>query len=128
MRMAANIAEAGAAGAVAFKTKNKKLRGTALSATFSALLGITEPALYGVNLRLKKPFIAVLAGAALGGCIMGLVKLTAPTFVTPSLLTSPIFLGKCPNIILGFLSIPLTYVITFVITLLFGFEDVKEDE
>ena len=126
--MAANIAEAGAAGAVAFKTKNKKLRGTALSATFSALLGITEPALYGVNLRLKKPFIAVLAGAALGGCIMGLVKLTAPTFVTPSLLTSPIFLGKCPNIILGFLSIPLTYVITFVITLLFGFEDVKEDE
>lgn len=124
--MAANIAEAGAAGAVALKTKNKKLRGTALSATFSALLGITEPALYGVNLRLKRPFIAMLIGSAIGGCIMGLVKITAPTFVTPMLLTAPIFLGKCPNPIIGFLSIPLTYAITFVITYLFGFEDVKD--
>ncbi|MBR4471302.1 MAG: PTS transporter subunit EIIC [Erysipelotrichaceae bacterium] len=125
--MAANIAEAGAAGAVALKTRNKKLRGTALSATFSALLGITEPALYGVNLRLKKPFIAMLIGSAIGGCIMGLVKITAPTFVTPMLLTAPIFLGRCPNAIIGFLSIPLTYFITFAITYLFGFEDPKED-
>ena len=124
--MAANIAEAGAAGAVALKTKSKKMRGTALSATFSALLGITEPALYGVNLRLKKPFIAMLIGSAIGGCIMGLVKITAPTFVTPMLLTAPIFLGQCPNPIIGFLSIPLTYVITFVITYLFGFEDVED--
>ena len=124
--MAANIAEAGAAGAVALKTRSKKMRGTALSASFSALLGITEPALYGVNLRLKKPFIAMLLGSAIGGCIMGMVKITAPTFVTPMLLTAPIFLGKCPNPIIGFLSIPLTYVITFVITYLFGFEDVKD--
>lgn len=61
--MAANIAQAGAACAVAVKTKNKELRGTAYSATLSALLGITEPALYGVNLRMKKPFISVLIGA-----------------------------------------------------------------
>lgn len=124
--LAANIAEAGAAGAVAFKTKSKKLRGTALSATVSACLGITEPALYGVNLRLKKPFIAVLLGAAIGGCFMGLVRITAPTFVTPSALTLPIFLGQCPNVLLGILSVPLTYVVTFIVTLLLGFEDPAE--
>ena len=124
--MAANIAEAGAAGAVALKTKSKKMRGTALSATLSALLGVTEPALYGVNLRLKKPFIAMLIGSAIGGCIMGLVKITAPTFVTPMLLTAPLFLGKCPNPVIGFLSIPLTYIITFAITYFFGFEDVED--
>ena len=102
------------------------MRGTALSATLSALLGVTEPALYGVNLRLKKPFIAMLIGSAIGGCIMGLVKITAPTFVTPMLLTAPLFLGKCPNPVIGFLSIPLTYIITFAITYFFGFEDVED--
>lgn len=124
--LAANIAEAGAACGVALKTKSKRMRGTALSATFSALLGITEPALYGVNLRLKKPFVAMLCGAVIGGCIMGLVRITAPTFVTPSVLTTPIFLGMCPNWIMGLLSVPLTFVITAAITYLFGFEDVKD--
>lgn len=126
--LAANIAEAGAAAGVALKTKNTKMRSTALSATVSALLGITEPALYGVNLRLKKPFIAMLCGSAIGGCIMGLVKITAPTFVTPSVLTTAIFLGKCPNVLLGVLSVPLTFIITAVITYFFGFEDVKDGE
>ncbi|MBR0138542.1 MAG: PTS transporter subunit EIIC [Erysipelotrichaceae bacterium] len=125
--MAANIAEAGAAGGVALRTKNKKLRSMALSASFSALLGITEPALYGVNLRLKKPFVAMLLGSAIGGCIMGLVKITAPTIVTPSLLTSPLFLSRCSSALIGFLSIPLTYLITFALAYFFGFEDPQED-
>lgn len=124
--LAANIAEAGAAGAVAFKTKNKALKGTAISATISALLGITEPALYGVNLRLKKPFIAVLLGSLLGGCYIGFLGITAPTFVTPSLLTIPIFAGTIPNFILGLTSIPVTFLITFVITYVIGFEDITD--
>ncbi len=125
--LAANIAEAGAAAGVALKTKSTKMKSTALSATLSALLGITEPALYGVNLRLKKPFIAVIVGSLIGGSIMGLVKITAPTFVTPSVLTLPIFLGKCPNMFLGFLSVPLTFVITAIITYFFGFEDPADE-
>lgn len=124
--LAANIAEAGAAGAVAFKTRNKALKGTAISATVSALLGITEPALYGVNLRLKRPFIAVLLGSLLGGCYIGFLGITAPTFVTPSLLTIPIFAGTIPNFILGLTSIPVTFLITFVITYVIGFEDIAE--
>lgn len=125
--MAANIAEAGAAGAVAFKTKSKSLRGIAVSASFSALLGITEPALYGVNLRLKKPFAAMLLGSALGGCYIGLIGLSAPTFVTPSILTAPIFMGAGVNFLLGLSSIPVVYFITFFITYIIGFEDVTDE-
>lgn len=124
--LAANIAEAGAAGAVAFKTKNKALKGTAISATISALLGITEPALYGVNLRLKRPFIAVLLGSLLGGCYIGFLGITAPTFVTPSLLTIPIYAGSISNFILGLTSIPVTFLITFIITYVIGFEDIAD--
>jgi len=124
--LAANMAEAGAAGAVALRTKNKALRSTALSATVSALLGITEPALYGVNLRLKKPFVGVLLGALLGGCYIGLIGLAAPTFVTPSVITAPIFVPEGVNLLLGLSCVPVCYLITFAITLLLGFEDVPE--
>lgn len=78
------MAEAGAACAVAVKTKNKSLRSTGFTATLSALLGITEPALYGVNLRMKRPFISMLIGATLGGLYCGFVGLQAPAFVTPA--------------------------------------------
>lgn len=120
--MAANIAEAGAACAVAVKTKNKELKATGYSATFSALLGITEPALYGVNLRMGRPFIAMLIGSFIGGGIIGLVGLTAPAFVTPSLLTIAVFAGKS-NFLLSLATIPLTFMITFVITFIMGFKD-----
>lgn len=126
--LAGNIAEAGAAGAVAFKTKNKALRGTAMSASFSALLGITEPALYGVNLRLKKPFISMLIGAFIGGCYIGFIGLVAPTFVTPSILTAPIFLGSGMNILVGLSCLPVTYFVTFIITYFIGFKDITEGD
>ena len=126
--MAANIAQAGAAAAVAFRSKNRKVKATAGSASFSALLGITEPALYGVNLRFKKPMIAVILGACLSGFIIGLAKITAPTFITPSLLTAAVFFQKCPSILLGILAIASAFVIPFVLTLVFGFQDEPEDE
>lgn len=60
----ANVAQGGAAIAVLFITQNKKLKGVASAAGISALLGITEPAMFGVNLKLRYPFIAALIGAA----------------------------------------------------------------
>ena len=125
--MAANIAQAGAA-AVAFRTRNKKVKTTAGSASVSALLGITEPALYGVNLRFKRPLIAVILGAAISGCIIGLAKITAPTFVTPSLLTAAVFFQRCPSILFGVLAIASAFVIPFLLTLAFGFQDPPEEE
>lgn len=126
--LAANIAEAGAACAVAVKTKNKNLKSVGFSATLSALLGITEPALYGVNLRLKRPFIAMLIGAFLGGCFNGFIGLAAPAFATPSLITCAFFVPQGKNVLLGFLAVAVTFVITFAITYVMGFEDLKDGE
>ena len=70
----ANVAQGGAALAVYFKTKDKKLKSVAAPASFSCLLGITEAAIFGVNLRLVRPFIAAAIGGALGGGFVVLMK------------------------------------------------------
>ena len=126
--LVANLAEGAAAAAVAVRTKNKTMKSTAASAAVSAVLGVTEPALYGVNLRLKKPFVSMVLGSLVGGCIAGLVGLTAYTFVSPSLLSLPIFAGPQSNFLLSMISVPATLVATFVITLIVGFEDVEDTE
>lgn len=61
---AANVAQGSAALAVALKTKNSKTKAMALPASLSAFLGITEPAIFGVNVRYQKPFIAGIIGGA----------------------------------------------------------------
>jgi len=63
----ANVAQGGACLAVWLKTKDMKIKAIALPSGFSALLGITEAAIFGINLRFMKPFIAGLVGGALGG-------------------------------------------------------------
>ena len=63
----ANVAQGGACLAVWFKTKDVKIKAISLPSGFSALLGITEAAIFGINLRFMKPFIAGLVGGALGG-------------------------------------------------------------
>ena len=63
---AANVAQGAAALAVALKTKNKKIKSMALPASLSAFLGITEPAIFGVNVRFVRPFIAGLIEGAAG--------------------------------------------------------------
>ncbi|RDU24104.1 beta-glucoside-specific PTS transporter subunit IIABC [Anaerosacchariphilus polymeriproducens] len=127
--LVANIAEGGAASAVAFKTKNKELKGTALSASISALLGITEPALYGVNLRMKRPFAAVMLGSLISGCIAGILGVTAYAFVSPSILSLPIFAGGNGNSLIGaIITVPVTFVITFAITWFLGFKDISSEK
>lgn len=121
--LAANIAESGAAAAVSFKTKNKKMKSTALGATVSALFGITEPALYGVNLKLKRPFIGMLLGSLVGGSFAGMIHLVAYSFVSPSILSLPIFIGKDSNLITAFLAVLVTFIATFIITWLLGFKE-----
>ena len=74
---AANIAQGGACLAVALKTKSEKTKALAIPSGISCLLGITEPAIFGVNLPKLKPFIAGMAGAAVGAFICSLTKLGA---------------------------------------------------
>lgn len=74
---AANIGQAGAALAVALKTKDVKVRSVALPASLSAFMGITEPAIFGVNLRFFKPFVAGCIGGGLGAMFASIVGLAA---------------------------------------------------
>src|SRR5699024_558685 len=80
-----NMAQGAASLAVSIKSKNKDLKQTAGSSAFSALLaGITEPALYGITLRLKKPMLAACIGAATGGLVGRVFQLVSLGVATPA--------------------------------------------
>ena len=88
---AANFSQAGAALGVFLKTKNKNLKTVAASATVTALFGITEPAIYGANLRLKKPMIYAVISGALGGALMGWGGSYGNAFANQGVLTIPVY-------------------------------------
>ncbi|WP_294154487.1 glucose PTS transporter subunit IIA [uncultured Selenomonas sp.] len=69
------IAQGGAAAAVAARTKNKKKRALYISSIVPAFLGITEPVIFGINLRLMKPFLYALVGGACAGCLASFMHL-----------------------------------------------------
>ena len=73
----ANVAQGAAALAVALKTRNKKTKSMALPASLSAFMGITEPAIFGVNLRYVKPLIAGMVGGAFGAAVASIMKVYA---------------------------------------------------
>lgn len=77
---AANVAQGAAALAVALKTRNKKVKAMAVPAALSAYMGITEPAIFGVNVRYKKPFIAGMIGGAVGGLFAALTHVGASAY------------------------------------------------
>ena len=77
---AANVAQGGAALAIALKTKNKKVKELALPASLSAFLGITEPVIFGVNLRFMKSFIAGCIGGACGAMTAGILHVGASAY------------------------------------------------
>ena len=74
---AANVAQGAAALAVGIKSKDKKIKSLALPSSLSAFMGITEPAIFGVNLRFFKPFIAGCIGGGCGALYASLVHLGA---------------------------------------------------
>lgn len=77
---AANVAQGGAALAIALKTRNKKLKSLALPSSLSAFLGITEPVIFGVNLRYTKAFAAAVIGGAAGGLVAGITEIGASAY------------------------------------------------
>ncbi len=89
--LAHNISESGACFAVALKSKDGDLKQTALSAGISALMGITEPALYGVTLQNKKAMMGVVLSGAISGMLMGLFVVKAFIIVGPGLASMSMF-------------------------------------
>lgn len=114
------FAQAGAALAVCIKSKNRSFRSTCISAALSSFFGVTEPAMFGVNLPLKKPMIAVCAGGALGGALAGFSGAHAMSFALPSLATLPVFLGE--GFALYAVSCAVGFFAAFALALLFRYD------
>ena len=130
LTLTANMAQGAAATACAVKTKNKQFRTTCISAAFTAFFaGITEPCIYGVSLRLKKPMYAVMIGSCLGGLYAGFCGLKAFAFMTPSVINFPMWMGGSgsSNLVNAIITMIISAVGTFIATLVIGFEDPKEE-
>ncbi len=126
--LASNIAQGGATLAVAMKTKNKQLKQLASSSGFTAVMGITEPCLYGVILPLKKPLIASMIGGGVGGVYAGISGLVRYAFVSPGLAALPAFIGENPmNIVHAVITCIISFAAAFIAVWVMGFDDAKED-
>ena len=109
-----NISECGSCCAVALKTKDKEFRATALSAGIGAMLsGVSEPALYGVSLRLKKPMISIVAGGIAGGAVAGFMGAKAFAMGYSSILGVVIFEKTMGAILAG---VAVSFVVSFLCT------------
>lgn len=118
--LSAVLAQAAATLAVFVRTRNKARRTVAGPAALSGFLaGITEPAIYGVNLPLKKPFYFGIAGGVVGGAIAAAGGSAATSFVFPSLLGLPAF-SQVGNFALQLLGTGIAVVIAFALTFFFG--------
>jgi PTS system beta-glucosides-specific IIC component len=120
------LAQAGAAFAVMLKSRNRQLKQIAGPAALSGFLaGVTEPAIYGVTLRLKKPFIYACIGGAVGGGIAAAGGSAAEGFVFPGAITIPATMN-IGNFTMQLIGIGLAMAIAFTLTMVLGFKDLPE--
>ena len=115
---AANVAQGAATFAIFFLTKNEKQKGLASSSAFSAMLGITEPAMFGVNLKLKFPFFIGLGAAGIASTIMGFAGVRGvslgPAGIIGFIAIKP---ASIPMFMLG---IAVSFVLAFLATYIYG--------
>jgi PTS system beta-glucosides-specific IIC component len=126
---AANFSQAGAAAGVFFKTKNKKLKTISATATVTALFGITEPAIYGVNLRLRRPMVYAVISGAIGGGLMGWGGSYGTAFANQGVLTIPVYIEAGTLAFLCYIiGIAIAFFGAAIMTIVFGFKDIPEEE
>ncbi|MDQ1217158.1 beta-glucoside-specific PTS transporter subunit IIABC [Microbacterium arborescens] len=117
--LAHNIAESGSSLAVAIRTRNKTLRGTAISSGISAFFGITEPALYGVTLQNRRALFAVIAGSLTGGVYLGIAAVGAFALVSPGAASISMFIDVLNpwNLIHAVIGALVAFATAFVVSL-----------
>lgn len=127
-QVCSNVAQGGASLAVAVKSKDKNMKQLASASGISALMGITEPALYGVTLKLKRPVVAAAIAAGIGGIVGGLLQVTL-YIAQNCLLAIPAFIGEkgMTNFFYGLLMIAISFAGAFILTIVFGFKDEPEE-
>lgn len=125
---AAVLAQAAAVAGVWVRTRNRSLRSLAAPATLSGFLaGITEPAIYGINLPLKRPFAFGIVGGVVGGAIIAAGGVFATAFVVPSGLALPALFGNGSTIMM-ILGLAAAIIIPFLLVVIVGFKDPVDDE
>lgn len=127
--LASNIAQGAAAFAVAVKTKKAEVRQVASSAGITAVCGITEPALYGINMRFKTPLISACVGGAVGGLFMGLFTVKNYGGGSPGLMTLPGYIGgdSLRDLMLACIGAAIAFVVTFIVCFVL-YKDEKTQE
>lgn len=121
-----NFSQAGASLGVFLKAKKPEVKAIAGSAALAGLFGITEPSIYGVTLKYKKPFIIASIAGAIGGAIIGMAGASGAGNAIPGLLTIPMFIGK------GFVGFVIAIVVSYfgsaIGTYLFGYDPKTMEE
>lgn len=123
---AAMTAQGAATVAVGVKTKNPKLKTLAFPAALSAFLGITEPAIFGVNLRFRKPFFLSLIAGAIGGGLASILGLAGTGNGITIIPGTMLYVGN-GQLAQYLLMVAVSFALGFALTYMFGYEDEKED-
>ncbi len=123
-----NIAQGAASLAVALKTKKEDLKQISLTSGLTALLGVTEPALFSVTLKYKKVLACVMIGGGLGGLYAGITNVKCFSFCSPGLLSMVAYIGNdgWSNLINACISMGISFVVTFILVFVWGFQETKQ--
>lgn len=116
--LTANFSQAGAAFGAGLALKDKKEKAIAFSTSFSALLGITEPAMYGVNLKYKRPFAIAMVSSAIAAAFLSLFHTGAMVYAPPGLFT--LITYKADNFAFVIIGVLVAFGLATVLTYLFG--------
>lgn len=123
---AAMTAQGAATVAVGVKTKNPKLKALAFPAALSAFLGITEPAIFGVNLRFRKPFLLSLIAGAIGGAFASILGLAGNGMGVTIIPGATLYVGN-GQLFQYILMVVVSFALGFALTYLFGYEDEEKE-
>lgn len=125
---AANFGQAGAALGVFLKTKNRELKTVAASGTMTALFGITEPAIYGATLRLKKPLVCGVIFGAIAGGLMGWGGAYGTAFANQGVLTIPVYAVGMKEFTCYLVGCCIAFFGSAISTYIVGFDDIEEEK
>lgn len=116
----ASMAAAGMCFGAFLKAKNPTNKTANFSSFVSGFIGITEPALYGVAFRFKRPLLALCIGGGVSGAFVAAMGAKAVSFAMPSIISLPIYVGSIPTMLIGLV---IAFVLTAVLTYILGFDE-----
>ncbi|ULT58229.1 beta-glucoside-specific PTS transporter subunit IIABC [Neobacillus drentensis] len=127
--MVSNIAEGAASLAVALRTKNSDIKQLASSAGITAVVGVTEPAMYGISLRFKRPLVATMIGGGVGGLFIGIMGVGRYAQVSPGIFSLPSYIGPggFTNLIYAAIGCAIAFATSFIVSYILGIEDPVEE-